>query len=172
MTLASASPSSTLGAARSFLTGLLLLNLLYGLGVVALLLASIVVPGPLFDGLGFRPAHDRAALEWGGRLVMLIGITSAPLTHAILVRLRAIVDTVRGGDPFVVDNATRLQVIAWALLGLELLHLAVGLAVAISPLDLDWSFSLTPWVAILLMFVLARVFDHGTRMRAELDATV
>lgn len=172
MTLAPASPPATLGAARRFLTALLLLNLLYGLGTLALLLASIVVPGPLFEGLGFRPAPERVALEWSGRLIMAIGIASAPLTHAILVRLRAMVDTVRGGDPFVVVNATRLQAIAWALLGLELLHLAVGLVVAVSPLDLDWSFSLTPWVAILLLFVLARVFDHGTRMRADLDGTV
>jgi hypothetical protein len=41
-----------------------------------------------------------------------------------------------------------------------------------APLDLDWNFSLTPWLAVLLLFVLARVFDHGTRMRAELEGTV
>jgi hypothetical protein len=81
------------------------------------------------------------------------------------------------GDPFVAENATRLQQIAWAVLGLELLHLCVGIVEAsvsseAAPLDLNWSFSPTPWLAILLLFVLARVFDHGTRMREELEGTV
>ena len=40
------------------------------------------------------------------------------------------------------------------------------------PLDLDWSFSVTGWLAVLLLFVLARVFDHGTRMRDDLEGTV
>ena len=28
------------------------------------------------------------------------------------------------------------------------------------------------WLAVLLLFVLARVFDHGARMREELEGTV
>jgi hypothetical protein len=57
------------------------------------------------------------------------------------------------------------------------LHLAVG-AVAASassksqPLDIDWSFSIAGWLAVLLLFVLARVFEHGTRMREDLEGTV
>ena len=57
-------------------------------------------------------------------------------------------------------NAARLQTTAWALLGLELLHLAVGAVAAAG------------WLAVLLLFVLARVFDHGTRMRDDLEGTV
>jgi Protein of unknown function (DUF2975) len=111
------------------------------------------------------------------RLVMVIGIASAPLTHLLLTRLLAIIETVRDGDPFVAGNAARLQTTAWALLGLELLHLAVGaVAAAVSsasePLDLNWSFSIAGWLAVLLLFVLARVFDHGTRMRDDLEGTV
>jgi hypothetical protein len=39
-------------------------------------------------------------------------------------------------------------------------------------LELDWSFSFAPWLAVLLLFVLARVFEHGAWMRAELEGTV
>ena len=58
-----------------------------------------------------------------------------------------------------------------------LLHLLVGAIAAGSasspqPLDIDRSFSVTPWIAVLLLFVLARVFDHGARMRADLEGTV
>jgi hypothetical protein len=33
-------------------------------------------------------------------------------------------------------------------------------------------FSVDGWLAVLLIFILARVFDAGTRMRADLDGTV
>ena len=173
----SGSTSPALPAARRLLTALLYVNGVYGLAILGLLLASIVVPGPLFEGLGVRPASGQDTLELGMRLIMVIGIAGVPATYVVLSRLRAIVDTVRDGDPFVAPNAKRLQTIAWAYLGLELLHIAVGVVAASSssaaqPLDLHWRFSFTPWVAVLLLFVLARVFDHGTRMRADLEGTV
>lgn len=40
------------------------------------------------------------------------------------------------------------------------------------PIDIDWTFSFTPWIAVLLLFVLARVFAHGARMREDLEGTV
>jgi hypothetical protein len=43
---------------------------------------------------------------------------------------------------------------------------------ATAPFDIDWSFSPTRWVAVLLLFVLARVFEQGAQMREELEGTV
>jgi len=110
-------------------------------------------------------------------VIMMIGIGSAPLAHILLTRLLAIVESVRLGDPFVAGNAARLQTTAWALLGLEVLHLVVGAVAAVAstdaqPLDVDWTFSVTGWLAVLLLFVLARVFDYGARMRDDLEGTV
>ena len=70
-----------------------------------------------------------------------------------------------------------LQAIAWALLVLELMHFAVGavgssVSSAAGPLHLSWGFSLTRCIAVLLLFVLARVFEEGARMREELEGTV
>jgi hypothetical protein len=173
------SPTSpgALGFSRRVLSALVVLNVLYGLAILALLVASMVSAEPVFRALGVSAAKDSGATYVGMRMIMVIGILSAPIAHVILTRLRAIVDTVRAGDPFVVGNADRLQTIAWCVLGLELLHLAVGaiaagLASAAQPIDIDWSFSITPWIAVLLLFVLARVFDHGARMRADLEGTI
>ena len=121
------------------------------------------------------PANAR--LVSGGRAIMVIGIGSTPFAHILLTRLLAIVETVRLGDPFVAGNAARLQTTAWALLGLEVLHLVVGAVAAgasteAQPLDVGWTFSVTGWLAVLLLFVLARVFDYGTRMRDDLEGTV
>jgi hypothetical protein len=151
------------------------MNVLLGVGISALFVASLIARDALFMALGMDVANARLII--GARLIMLIGISAAPLTHILLTRLLAIVETVRRGDPFVAGNAARLQTTAWALLGLELLHLAVGgIAAAVSsasqPLDVDWNFSVTGWLAVLLLFVLARVFDHGTRMRDDLEGTV
>lgn len=108
---------------------------------------------------------------------MVIGICAVPVTHIVLTRLLTIVETVSLGDPFVIENAARLQAIAWAVLVLEVMHLAVGAIAAgasseAQPLDIDWNFSVTRWLAVLLLFVLARVFDQGARMREDLEGTV
>jgi hypothetical protein len=81
------------------------------------------------------------------------------------------------GDPFVAENTARLRRVAWAVLGLALLNLAVGAVSALASragarFDVGWTFSITPWLAVLLLFVLARVFEVGTAMRDDLAATV
>ena len=166
---------SALATARTVVRALIVLNLALGMGILALFVASLVARDAVFAALGMDVTNGR--LIDAGRLIMVIGIGSAPLTHILLTRLLAIVETVRRGDPFVAGNAARLQTTAWALLGLELLHLAVGaIAAAASspsqPLDLDWNFSVSGWLAVLLLFVLAQVFDHGTRLRDDLEGTV
>jgi hypothetical protein len=171
------SHSGALALSRRVLRVLIILNLLMGFLILALLVASLVAKQWVMGALGAPPTDRNGPLILGMRLVMVIGVLAAPVTNVALTRLLAIVSTVSLGDPFVAENATRLQQIAWAVLGLELLHLCVGLIVAsvsstAAPLDLGWKFSPTPWLAILLLFVLAQVFDHGARMREELEGTV
>jgi hypothetical protein len=95
----------------------------------------------------------------------------------VLRRLLAIVETVRSGDPFIELNAQRLQAIAWVLFILQLLSLVIGgigkaIATPAHPLHLDAGFSTSGWLAVVLTFVLARVFAEGTLMRQDLDGTI
>jgi hypothetical protein len=76
------------------------------------------------------------------------------------------------GDPFVLANAERLRACAWAVLGLEGLHLGVGAIYSTMPFKLGWSFSPTGLLAVLLLFVLAQVFAQGAAMRDDLEGTV
>ena len=92
-------------------------------------------------------------------------------------RLLEMVETVRAGDPFVAANAQRLQTIAWLLLALQLLSIVIGaiaksISTAAHPVHLDAGFSVNSWLAVLLTFLLARVFAEGTRMREDLAGTV
>jgi hypothetical protein len=84
---------------------------------------------------------------------------------------------VRAGDPFIGANANRLQAIAWTLLALQLLSVVIGaIGKAVSspahPVHLDAGFSISGWLAVILTFVLARVFAEGTLMREDLEGTV
>ncbi|MGZ5723944.1 MAG: DUF2975 domain-containing protein [Caldimonas sp.] len=113
----------------------------------------------------------------GLRAIAVLGLVSIPLNHAVLGRLIAIVETVREGDPFLATNAHRLNAIAWMLLALQLLSLVIGgIGKAIStpahPLHLDAGFSPSGWLAVILIFVLARVFAEGASMREDLQGTV
>lgn len=166
-----------LSLTRRVLQVLIALNLVLGVLVLALLVASLVAETWVARALGV-PAHGAGPLLIPGmRMVMVIGVAGVALTHGVLTTLRTIVETVGVGDPFVAENAGRLKKIAWTVLGLEVLHLAVGAVTAAAstravPLDVGWSFSVTPWLAVLLLFVLARVFEQGTRMRDDLEGTV
>ena len=113
----------------------------------------------------------------GMRAIAAVFLVAIPLHYVVLKRLLAIVETVRAGDPFVAANAIRLQAIAWALLALQLLSLVIGaIARAVStlahPLHLHAGFSISGWLAVLLTFLLARVFAEGARMREDLEGTV
>lgn len=121
------------------------------------------------------PEADRIILAL--RVVASLGLVAIPINYAVLKRLIAIVETVRGGDPFVAANAVRLQTIAWALLVLQVLSMIIGtIARSIStpahPVHLNAGFSVNGWLAVLLTFLLARVFAEGTVMRDDLEGTV
>jgi hypothetical protein len=165
-----------LSTTRWTLRLLVWLNFLLGIGILTLLVLSLAAPLWLQVALGAR-AEAPPQLMLGLRLIMAIGLAGVPLAHLVLSRLLALVATVRDGDPFIPENARRLRVIAWALLGIELLGLAVGAVGAVvstptDPLDIGWSPSVDGWLAVLLLFVLARVFRLGTDMRADLEGTV
>ena len=123
------------------------------------------------------PSADADRLIAAMHAIAVIGLITIPLNYAVLKRLLSIVDTVRGGDPFVAANAQRLQAIAWTLLALQLLSLVIGaiaenVSTPAHPVNMDAGFSIGGWLAALLSFLLARVFAEGTRMREDLSGTV
>jgi hypothetical protein len=169
--------TDSLALSRSVLRMLVKLNLLMGALIFALLVASVVNGSWVMRALGVGTAPDSSTLGIAMRLIMVLGICATPIVHVVLTRLLTIVETVNVGNPFILANAARLKSIAWAILALELLHFAVGIvakAVSSSVVDLhiSWEFSLTRWLAVLLLFVLARVFEQGARMREDLEGTI
>ena len=168
--------SAALPIAYVVLRILVILNWLMGAAILALLVA---MPNEQWIMTAFKlsPSPEAERLVMALRAVAALGLAVVPLNYAVLKRLLAIVETVRAGDPFVAANASRLQAIAWALLALQLLSLVIGaIARSVStpahPIDIDAGFSINGWLAVLLTFLLARVFAEGALMREELEGTV
>jgi DUF2975 family protein len=150
-----------------------------------ILLVALVV------GLGLSWAFSKQFGEWvldgnaganlqsamtGARWLIVIGILGSAATDRILVALAQMIATVSAGDPFVRENARRLQTIAWALFALQLLDIPAGLLGrfypgmgSAAPSD---TISIVGWISVLMVFVLSRVFAAGSTMRDELEGTV
>ena len=168
--------SAALPIAYVVLRLLILVNWLYGLAILALL---VLLPNErwIMSAFDLSPSPEADRLILALRTVAVLGLVTIPLNYIVLKRLLGMVDTVRAGDPFVAANAERLQAIAWCLLALQILSMVIGaIGKAISspqhPVDLDAGFSINGWLAVLLTFVLARVFAHGALMREDLEGTV
>jgi hypothetical protein len=168
--------SAALPIAYVVLRILIVLNWLFGAAILALLL---VMPNEQWIMAAFKvaPSPDTDRLIMGLRAVAILGLVAIPLQYVVLTRLVAMIETVRAGDPFVAANASRLRLIAWVLLAEQLLSMVIGaIGKAVStpahPVHLDAGFSISGWLAVLLTFVLARVFAEGTVMREDLEGTV
>ncbi len=170
------SHATVLGLSRLLLWILRAINLL-----TALLLAGSLVATFLFEPAVREFFLKRPSAEYADYLMpilrtwMLLAAPMIAAVHILLSRMLDMLETVRMGDPFVPENAVRMNIIAWCMLAIELLRLAFGaMAAAMNAAGskIDWEFSLNGWLAVLLLFVLARIFEEGTRIRDDLEAMV
>lgn len=142
----------------------LLLSLPFGSLVEAKLIAKY--------GAGLDLFQTMLAL----RVLFLIGIAACGVAWVIAARLLAMIATAARGEPFTAANATRLATIGWALLAWQVLDLAVGAVAAwVSALGVEfatWTPSVGGWIAVLLAFILARIFAHGAAINDELEGTI
>jgi hypothetical protein len=171
-----ASSSAALPIAHAALRILIILNWVGGAAILALLIAT---PNEQWIMSAFKldPSPEAERIVMAMRGIAGLGLVTIPLNYIILKRLLAIVGTVRLGDPFVAANADRLKTIAYAMLALQILSIIIGLIVeSVSteahPLKVRAGFSTGGWLAVLLTYLLARVFEEGTRMREELEGVL
>jgi hypothetical protein len=164
-----------LSASRILLTILRALNILMGVGLVLAMPASFIFEPTFFEFFSKKPPRiDPAVLMPTLRAWFVLALVMVGLVHVQLTRLLAVVATVHN-DPFVPENAVRLKTIAWCMLGMEVLRLTFGILAGTmnaAGSNIEWKFSASGWVAVVLLFVLAQVFEVGTRMRADLQTLI
>jgi hypothetical protein len=169
--------SGALGASR------ILLGILRAFNLVMAVMLAVAIPAsflfePLFTEFFSKqpPRIDPAWLLPVLRSWILLALAMVAAVDVLLSRLLSVVETVRSGDPFVPENAVRLKTIAWCVLALQVFHLSFGMMAAAlnaAGSNVEWKFSgVTGWVAVVLLFVLARVFEEGTHMREDLETMI
>ncbi|WP_226632154.1 DUF2975 domain-containing protein [Novosphingobium profundi] len=115
--------------------------------------------------------------------VLVLVVVLLAMIAAMLWLLKRIIDTVGEGDPFVPVNATRMTIMAWLSLAIQVVALPLaGLATWIhnvtevneaeTGLNFDSGFDGNGILLMLVLFILARVFRKGAEMREELEGTV
>ena len=126
--------------------------------------------------LGSHPGVDVRAEMAGLRWEMVLGLAMAVGAEVLLRALGEMVASAGTGDPFAAANATRLRSIGWSLLGLQLLDVPAAMLVRFYPslgtAAPEVGFSPGGWLAVLMVFVLSRVFAAGSAMRDDLEGTV
>lgn len=111
-------------------------------------------------------------------IIMLGGLAMLAIGFAFIKRIIAIIDTVMIDTPFVPVNARRLREMGWLVIATQ------GLALLVLPFavwieaqlpkgnDLGIEVSVEALLTAMLLFILARVFDHGTRLAEDVEGTV
>ncbi len=144
---------------------------------IVILISQGMLPG-LFDANDL-PVVAKSPLP-GVTLAVLIAVSLAALFF-FFAKMRAIIGSVGEGDPFIPENARRLNAMAWLLLVHEVVAVLVGeLRVYIANLAdaqggnaIDYSpYDLDGVLIVIVLFILARVFRHGAAMREDLEGTV
>ena len=166
-----------LNTSRWILRVLNWLNWGIGVPIVAALALVTTIGAQKFiaGGASAGVSHPQEFLTLLGWYALLM-VPVIALAHIIFTRLIAVIDTVVSGAAFSAANATRLRTIAWALLGTQIIDLIFGVYSASTNMRtgeyIGWRPGLTGWIAGLLLFVLARIFQHGAAMQADLEGTV
>ena len=161
--------------ARNALRGLNIANWVVGIVIVVLFAVwSFVMP----DRIAALAVKTHPELIAGDVIAALrISLLATPIMigiiHKLLASLLAIIDTIPSGAVFSVANAARLRTVAWMMVATSALDDVWGIACTrlIGPYFL-WSFTLTGWIAALMLFVLALVWHQGAAMQADLEGTV
>ena len=155
--------------------------------VIGMIALGVGMAGIAAVGTGWVP--DNVQIEFGigensdavgaAVLAMFGGLIALGLSYDFVAKLAQVIDTVGDGDPFTIENAARLTRMAWLALAVQIVSFAAGLLGTWAEeqfdqgdLSIDMDMSLTGIALAITLFILARVFREGARMRDELEGTV
>lgn len=114
---------------------------------------------------------------WALALIPALTAVIAVLGFYFMRHLYRLIGTVGQGDPFVPDNALRLQSMGWISVAVHVVAIPLSaMAKWTQSVTHDMHFQvdlpLSGLFLALVLFILARVFREGTRMRDDLEGTI
>lgn len=164
--------------------GAILVRIMLVIGMIGLGIGMAVVAigsaGWLPDGqqIAFSENIGREA-SWVVVAALATGLVALGLMFGFVQDLAQIIATVGDGDPFIRVNAERLTHMAWLSVAVQVLGIVASLLgnwaekrYAANHFEFNSEFTFTGLALALVLFILARVFREGARMREELEGTV
>lgn len=114
---------------------------------------------------------------WAAAAMVLLVSAMFVLGFYFVRHLYRIVASVGDGDPFVPINARRLSAMAWIAVAVHIIAIPVSMIAkwaesVSSRIHWEGDVPLAGLFLALVLFILARVFREGTRLREELEGTV
>ena len=167
-------PRDPLLTATKWLLRIGIAGLTLALAAAAIAVGALMLyPGKVVPRLAAAPPGT----IWWVIAAVIVVIAILALSIRFAVDLSRIVATVGHDDPFQPENADRLDRMAWMSLGVQLLGFVLAplvgmIATHAGEARNDYSVSFSGFLLALVLFVLARVFRHGTEMRDDLEGTV
>ena len=151
-----------------------------GIGLIALTIVIAtfaLVALILFPNQQLLPRLSAEGTLWWVVIAGAVSVVMLTLYLFFTLNLSRIVATVGTGDPFQPENADRLDRMAWLTLAIQgcMLLLAPLVGIVASRIDevrSEFDLSLNGFLLALVLFILARVFRHGTQLRDDLQGTV
>ena len=114
---------------------------------------------------------------WAIAALLLMAAVLAVLVFYFQRHLYRIIGTVGEGDPFVPANAERLRGMAWITVAIHVVTVPMVIVGGwvedvTRAIHFKIDLPLAGLFLALILFILARVFREGTRMREDLEGTV
>jgi Protein of unknown function (DUF2975) len=150
-------------------------------GGVVLALMSVVLPLYWTEALAEiakqKPGIDTSNLLPALLSIFALGILVLGLVWTMMRKLLSIIASVEDGNPFIIANAVRLRAIGWLMVGVQIVGLPLATAAGnvadiFGDNDVGFDLPVNGILAILLVFILAGIFERGAEMREELEGTV
>ncbi len=163
--------------ATLFAIGLNVARIVIWISLAGLTIAMVLVPllPMLIDWVTqFDNVHVESdvEIEPGDFVKLARAYVSLGVGLYVIERLLELLRTIRIGTPFVAANALRFRRIGHALLLGEAAKFVFGIAGAAVGSEININLSVTSFIAIASVFVLAEIFAEGARMKEEQDLTV
>jgi hypothetical protein len=164
-----------LAAARLALAGAMVVTALLTAAFVIATPAVLIMNESVMDLLARNGGPPETI--WAVISVIALSGILAGLGFFFFRDLYRIVGSVEGGDAFAPVNARRLQSMGWISVAVHVLGIPLAMTsrwleqIFHRPHD-SFEFSYFGILLALVLFVIARVFREGTRLRDELDGTI
>jgi hypothetical protein len=160
--------------------------LIFALVMVGIGLGAVLTVGHTTLTAKLAEAGIPAMGSWMIAIILALVMGLLWIAQQFLREQLSIINSVAEGKPFATENAKRLKRMGWLSVAGQAIVLPIGAitawlianadekstAIRIAHSDVDFGLNLGTILLTLILFILARVFEHGARLEEDAEGTV